>query len=515
MRTRWKILIAAGVLLALLSGSLLITAHYQPENAVAAYKKTLLARGEKLDISELIPPRVPALSNSVAAVRKAFKMLAPSPEDNPDQMIMVAPGKAMPAWAQPDVRGFDFTNSWEDFAAEIQADQPAIELLHQVLERPCLDFQLDYRQGIKLMLPHLAPMKRAALKLDAAAICDMHFGDTGAATTNILTTLALVQKEASDKLLISHLVRMALVAIAVSPTWELLQTTNVTEAQLAALQSGWKNQHFLADSENAFEMERVWGIQAIETLRTNQDSLNDYFGMSGMLGGSSRSSGVWRWIPGLERWTEGPRRAIGAAMWRSSWSYSDELNLLKSETIMLNTVRTMRTNRSQFYKADYDAMHKQLSALKTPRAGSVFFRALKIPGLEGLFGGWSLETVVRKSLQMETTRRIVMTVIALKRFQLKNGNLPATLKLLVPDFLSTVPIDPFAGKPLRYQTNGDGTFLLYSVGENGVDDGGDPMLKTGVSSSSRYWLNQHARDWVWPQPATAAEIRYFHEHPPK
>lgn len=515
MKTRWKILIAAGVALVLLGGSLLITAHYQPENAVAAYKKFLLAQGEKLDVSEFISPPVPAQSNSVDAVQKAFKMLAPSPEDNPDQMIMVAPGKAMPAWVQPEARGFDFTNSWEEFAAEISADQPAIDLLHQVLIRPFLNFQLDYRRGAKLLLPHLVPMKRATLTLDAAAVCEMHAGDTGAATTNILTILAFVRKDATETLLISHLVRLAMAAIAVSPTWDLLQTTNVTDAQLAALQSGWQDQDFLTDSEHAFEMERAWGMQAIEELRTNQASLNDYFGMSGMLRGSSSSSGVWRWIPGLESWTEGPRRAIGAAMWRSSWSYSDELNQLKSETIMLNAVRTMRTNRSQFYQADYEAMEKQLSSLKTSRAGSVFFRALKIPGLGGLFGGWRLDTVVRKSLRMETARRVVMTAIALKRFQLKNGKLPETLSALVPDYLSAVPIDVFSGKPLRYQLNGDGTFLLYSVGENGVDDGGDPLLETGASSNSRDWLNQHARDWVWPQPATAAEIRYFYAHPPK
>ena len=30
------------------------------------------------------------------------------------------------------------------------------------------------------------------------------------------------------------------------------------------------------------------------------------------------------------------------------------------------------------------------------------------------------------------------------------------------------------GQPLRYRRNADGTFLLYSIGENGKDDGGNP-----------------------------------------
>ncbi len=71
------------------------------------------------------------------------------------------------------------------------------------------------------------------------------------------------------------------------------------------------------------------------------------------------------------------------------------------------------------------------------------------------------------------------------------------------------------GQPLRYRPNADGTFLLYSVGENGKDDGGDPSLEKGVTGSSFYWQNPKALDWVWPQPATPEEVQSFHEHPPK
>ncbi|HZI31070.1 MAG TPA: hypothetical protein VFF11_01945, partial [Candidatus Binatia bacterium] len=189
MKARWKILIAVGIFSALLAASMMISGHFQPENAVDRYKQSLRDQGEKLQISELIPPPVPAESNSVDAVRDAFQMLVPGDDNIPDAMQMVAPGRAMVGWAQPDARGYDFTNSWEGFAAGIVADQPMIDLLHQVLERPVLNFQLDYGKGIALLLPDLAPMKRSAQKLDAAAICELHFGDAGAAASNILTML--------------------------------------------------------------------------------------------------------------------------------------------------------------------------------------------------------------------------------------------------------------------------------------------------------------------------------------
>ena len=46
----------------------------------------------------------------------------------------------------------------------------------------------------------------------------------------------------------------------------------------------------------------------------------------------------------------------------------------------------------------------------------------------------------------------------------------------MPEFVPKVPLDPVDGQPLRYRRNADGTFLLYSVGENGKDDGGNPAL---------------------------------------
>ena len=81
----------------------------------------------------------------------------------------------------------------------------------------------------------------------------------------------------------------------------------------------------------------------------------------------------------------------------------------------------------------------------------------------------------------------------------------------MPEFVPSVPLDPVDGQPLRYLANADGTFLLYSVGENGKDDGGDPSLEKGVTGSNFNWQNPHALDWVWPQPATAAEIQKYYE----
>lgn len=67
--------------------------------------------------------------------------------------------------------------------------------------------------------------------------------------------------------------------------------------------------------------------------------------------------------------------------------------------------------------------------------------------------------------------RVAETAIAIRRFQLKHHHSPASLAAMVPDFLASVPIDPFDGKPIRYQTGtNSGDFKVYSVGSDRRDD---------------------------------------------
>lgn len=63
-------------------------------------------------------------------------------------------------------------------------------------------------------------------------------------------------------------------------------------------------------------------------------------------------------------------------------------------------------------------------------------------------------------------------VCALERYRLARGNYPQTLNDLVPQFIGELPHDIISGQPLKYHQTNDGRFLLYSVGWNGKDDGG-------------------------------------------
>ena len=109
-------------------------------------------------------------------------------------------------------------------------------------------------------------------------------------------------------------------------------------------------------------------------------------------------------------------------------------------------------------------------------------------------------------MRAETERSLVICAIALKRYSLRHGTPPASLDALVPEFVLSVPIDYMDGKPLKYHLNADGAFVLYSVGADGKDGGGDTALLPDKTSLHNPW---DRKDCVWPSPALPDEIAAY------
>jgi len=67
--------------------------------------------------------------------------------------------------------------------------------------------------------------------------------------------------------------------------------------------------------------------------------------------------------------------------------------------------------------------------------------------------------------------RLMECRLALRAYRAERGAPPASLEMLVPAYMPSVPRDPFAPHPLTYAAQGE-RYLLYSLGPDGDDDGG-------------------------------------------
>jgi hypothetical protein len=88
---------------------------------------------------------------------------------------------------------------------------------------------------------------------------------------------------------------------------------------------------------------------------------------------------------------------------------------------------------------------------------------------------WRTFTSGQQHLAKMHTARLALATL---RYKAERRRLPDGLQELIPKFADAVPLDPFDGKPLRYQREVGG-FAVYSVGENGRDDGGDTEILQG------------------------------------
>lgn len=513
MSRRRKITIAVVVGMLAFCGVWAAWVYTLDQNNVGAYKKSLIAQGEKLEISEVLPTPVPPDENSAGAVNQAAALLPPPAADlsnTPPVMRMVAPGRALVGFEQPYVFSREFSNSWNNVLAAAAYNRPATEMLKQVLAHPSLDFHLDYSLGRDISLMHLAALRRCTQKLSVAAVCDLHNGNPASAATNICVLLALIQGEQDERLVVSQTTRAMLALFATQATWELLQSSNVNDAELAMVQKSWGQLEYLRAMENAFLMERATAEDNIEKMRDSNVYLKNVLNRGSTAGFYTGWTGRF-----VDTW-EGAKRTYGELMWRVSWTYSDELRMLQNYQTILETVRTIETN--DYFNPAYSNMVGQLTSVDTTNATS------EMADYQWAFSqgsGRAAETLTR-TLTAEIARHVVVAAIALKRYQLKYGSYPPDLKSLVPEFAEAVPRDPVDGQPLRYRLKPGGTFLLYSVGADGQDDGGDPTDPAfrALSAAGRgfggggfgfySWINFRARDWVWPQPATADDIENFY-----
>lgn len=77
--------------------------------------------------------------------------------------------------------------------------------------------------------------------------------------------------------------------------------------------------------------------------------------------------------------------------------------------------------------------------------------------------------ISHKEAQEIAVLRLVGCAAAIRLYKQRTGKYPASLDALQ---LGEMIIDPFTGKPFRYRVEPNRGFLLYSVGENRIDDGG-------------------------------------------
>ncbi len=454
-------------------------------HALVKYKSDLRAKGEKLTLAELGYPREPESSGSFELLLSNANLLSGRSLDPGmlNLISLVEPGKAQVAWQMPqpplDQSGSSKSNelTWEGYSREFLMAADTLEAIREATQTPPRYFFHDPTNWANQPPSPFVGMRRAAQWLAGDAVAAMQAGERDRARADLHALAQLARFNRDDLTLISQMIRVAIAGLGLAVTWEALQSPGWSEEALIAMQEDWESLELGNAVEKGMLGERAFGEAAFSQMRS---------------AGRAERMKMFRGfgtLPARGTAKDYFEQFVLLPIWRAN-ADEDETLFLEFHQRTLDSIRKARNGASwQSVEVELGSNLVHLDKALSGPMGDVRHRisAITIPN------SIKAATVVARN---ETQRRLTIAAIALERYRLHHGQPPPDLESLVPDFLSAVPFDPMSVNPLCYRLNASRGFALYSVGEDGRDDGGDPSPHS-VTNRLDLWSG---RDAVWPVP---------------
>jgi hypothetical protein len=337
----------------------------------------------------------------------------------------------------------------------------AVEELRQASQRPYANVPFHYEDGFNsatTLLPVLAELKRCSQLLQLRAVAELADGQNEKALDDVKLMLYLNNSLRTSPLVISHLVRFAIVAIDMQPIWEGLAEHKWSDEQLVTLEAELAKVDFLADYGFMMRGERAFAIASLENQRRSREiiSYTDTVDVTNKL----------RFMP-------------------SAYFYQNELAFAQLHQELLFSL--VDTNSRVIAPA---ALRRANDAVLAEKK-HFYFPAYKT---QASMSFPVFSAVTRKITAIQESIDLAGVACTLERYRLAHGEYPETLDALAPQFIAQLPHDIINGQPLHYRRTDDGQFVLYSVGWNETDDGGQVVLTKSGS------VDREKGDWVWQYP---------------
>jgi hypothetical protein len=509
----------------LLGLALLVALFYGEENwrgrrSWQNYQQKLRTRGEVVDAKTLVPPPVPDEKNfamtsllgplfefipgtqhwrDTNAMKRAGEIAprydaaarALKLEKSVRSNSWIAPRTDMAAWQKAFLQPTNRADSAEtdmvanlakgstlNSSSNVNNQEAAMAVLAALSEcdtlieelrvdskRPYSRFNIRYNEDnpAAILLPHLAVLKHLCQIVQLRASAELALGRIEEAFADVNLMFRLIDASREESIVISQLVRMALLQLTLQPIAEGMHAWS--EPQLRALEERLQRFDFCTDVKHTLEAERIFfGGGVIDFIRRSPGTF-DAIANEAVLPGV-----VWAIAP-------------------NGWFDLEKLNYSRLFEGYL-TPRIDLINRRISPSAALAADER--IAREARKSPAVLFLRHRV--LSGLLMP-TLSNVFRKAAFAQTGADVAAIACALERFRRAKGEFPESLEALNPMFMEKLPHDIINGQPLKYRRIEDRQFALYSVGWNETDDGGTVM--PGKAERAAEQQAPPEGDWVW------------------
>jgi len=299
-------------------------------------------------------------------------------------------------------------------------------------------YPIDFTAGYNTILPAQQETRTLARLLSLSAHVHAHDGQDLETLKDASAIFAVSESLRGDPVLISQLIRIAVHAIGCELVADMLPHCDWTDTELQNLQITIGRADFRSEMRIAFHGELALCLDAIDRFPYPQSMF--------------RGANKIKAIELLAKSTEGLE---------TSWPEA-----LKSHQKVDSEFKALTAN--EFSRLTYMTLIQILPAL---------------------------QQAIHSGIRAEARQNCAIATIAANRFRLQHGKLPtslADLQDLIPDedpSKSSRLIDPFDEQPLRFKTSENGV-IIYSIGENNADDGGDVDNALRVPADLGYLISE-------------------------
>ena len=334
-----------------------------------------------------------------------------------------------------------------------------------------------------ILIPNLADFRKLAKALRWKIWLAAEQGRYEGAFTNIKVSYKLGQQLKGDVILIEQLVGIAIETLAVGTLRDVLGEYEIDSPKLATLQEDFEQMIASEDFKVSLKAEKLFMYDEIQRCFTEDRFGGGHLYPSrvmalGALGNGNQLSTyeiIFEVISSQEGW-------LGAAQVLFFHPNKQEtLQMVESFYDFLEVI--VPKTPGQMHIEEFDPEKEAMTIIK----GNMLLEFLT-PAL------WKVsELGHRVKMDVEAT----LTLIAILRYRQDKGGYPENLEeLITGGYLKRLPIDAWSDKPLVYRAT-DNNFILYSIGRNFEDDGGE----RGKDEKGRVRLWTDDGDWVfWPVP---------------
>ena len=451
-RRGWRIV---GLTLLGLEAALVVLwmyADWAAGRRLSAALADLQARGEPLTLAELVPQGVPDEQNAAVLYQPLFGIPSPWPKAGSELRLPDFLGLSKEEWGFL-IDYYPHPSPEGDPRAQALLSRPQVvsglEVLREASRRPFCVFPLNWEDGYQMVRPDQGRFYYASVVLAARAIRAGRTRDPAEAAQWLAVGLRMAHHAGSDsgvlteKMMLGIMFNAAPQALGASP---LPASARAELGQTLAALTMWD------DLVRAKRRERAAGLMVFDLLGKGR-------------GGAERAAVILD-FPNSADFAVG--YASGGARLVRRWDEAAYLGYMGRQISAAET------------RAQVPDLREYLAAIP-PRWPPSYYKA----PLTGILAPSSGDG--RVILAGEAQIAVWQAALVVYRWREGHGGYPGTLAQVATT--ESLPRDPFSGQDLIYRRLGPG-FVVYSVGRNGRDDGGQPE----IGPDGRY---REDADFVW------------------